>query len=91
MGELTFITGPTRSGKSRRAVEQAKPWGNDAVFVATYASDGHDVARASGVGGHPLQRLGQVQLGDLDSLYRPVAAAPGGLLAARHRAVADPA
>ena len=40
MGELTFITGPTRSGKSRRAVEQAKTWGNDTVFVATYASDG---------------------------------------------------
>ena len=37
MGELTFITGPTRSGKSRRAVEQAKSWGKDTVFVATYA------------------------------------------------------
>ncbi len=37
MGELTFITGPTRSGKSRRAVEQAKAWGSDTVFVATYA------------------------------------------------------
>ena len=39
MGELTFITGPVRSGKSQRAVEHAKIWGSDMVFVATCAND----------------------------------------------------
>ena len=42
MGELTFLTGPVRSGKSRRAVEQAKGWGSDTFFVATYRADAHD-------------------------------------------------
>jgi len=42
MGKLIFITGPVRSGKSQRAVEYAKPWGSDAVFVATYRSDAND-------------------------------------------------
>ncbi len=36
MGRLTFLTGPVRSGKSRRAVELARAWGPEAVFVATY-------------------------------------------------------
>ena len=58
MGELTFITGPTRSGKSRRAVEQAKSWGNDAVFVATYASDGHDAEMMERVRRHRAERPG---------------------------------
>jgi adenosylcobinamide kinase / adenosylcobinamide-phosphate guanylyltransferase len=58
MGELTFITGPTRSGKSRRAVEQAKSWGNDAVFVATYASDDHDAEMVERVRRHRAERPG---------------------------------
>jgi adenosylcobinamide kinase / adenosylcobinamide-phosphate guanylyltransferase len=33
---ITFLTGPVRSGKSRRAVELAKSWGDGVVFVATY-------------------------------------------------------
>ena len=56
MGELTFITGPTRSGKSRRAVEQAKAWGNDAVFVATYAGDSHDAEMMERVRRHRAER-----------------------------------
>ena len=56
MGELTFITGPTRSGKSRRAVEQANPWGSDAVFVATYANDGHDAEMMERVRRHRAER-----------------------------------
>ena len=36
MADIIFITGPTRSGKSRRAVEIAQGWGDDVVFVATY-------------------------------------------------------
>jgi adenosylcobinamide kinase / adenosylcobinamide-phosphate guanylyltransferase len=58
MGELTLITGPTRSGKSRRAVEQAKPWGSDAVFVATYANDGHDPEMMDRVRRHRAERPG---------------------------------
>ena len=58
MGELTFITGPTRSGKSRRAVEQAKAWGNDAVFVATYAGDGQDAEMLERVRRHRAERPG---------------------------------
>jgi adenosylcobinamide kinase/adenosylcobinamide-phosphate guanylyltransferase len=58
MGELTFITGPTRSGKSRRAVEQARTWGDDAVFVATYASDGQDAEMMERVRRHRAERPG---------------------------------
>lgn len=58
MGELTFITGPTRSGKSRRAVEHAKAWGSDAVFVATYANDGHDPEMMERVRRHRAERPG---------------------------------
>lgn len=44
MSHLIYLTGPVRSGKSRRAVELARPWGENVVFVATYrpppSSDG---------------------------------------------------
>ena len=39
MATLTFLTGPVRSGKSRRAVELARTWGDGVVFVATYRPD----------------------------------------------------
>jgi adenosylcobinamide kinase / adenosylcobinamide-phosphate guanylyltransferase len=58
MGELTFITGPTRSGKSRRAVEQAKPWGIDAVFVATYSLGAQDPEMTERVRRHRAERPG---------------------------------
>ena len=58
MGELTFITGPTRSGKSRRAVEQAKLWGSDTVFVATYALAAHDPEMMERVRRHRAERPG---------------------------------
>jgi adenosylcobinamide kinase/adenosylcobinamide-phosphate guanylyltransferase len=56
MGKLIFITGPVRSGKSRRAVEYAKPWGEDAVFVATYRSDPHDSEMMERVRRHRAER-----------------------------------
>jgi adenosyl cobinamide kinase/adenosyl cobinamide phosphate guanylyltransferase len=56
MGELTFITGPTRSGKSQRAVDQAKLWGDRVVFVATYRNDPHDGEMAERVRRHREQR-----------------------------------
>ncbi len=56
MGDLVFLTGPTRSGKSRRAVEMAKDWGNDVVFVATYRSDPTDAEMVDRVRRHRAER-----------------------------------
>ncbi len=56
MGELTFITGPVRSGKSQRAVELATCWGSDTVFVATYQTDVHDSEMMERVRCHRAQR-----------------------------------
>jgi adenosylcobinamide kinase / adenosylcobinamide-phosphate guanylyltransferase len=56
LGELSFITGPVRSGKSQRAVEHAKPWGDDVVFVATYHRDPQDSEMAERVRRHREQR-----------------------------------
>jgi adenosylcobinamide kinase / adenosylcobinamide-phosphate guanylyltransferase len=56
LGELTFITGPVRSGKSQRAVEHANAWGGDVVFVATYRSDPQDSEMAERVRRHREQR-----------------------------------
>jgi len=36
MGKLIYLTGPVRSGKSRRAVDLAREWGDHVVFIATY-------------------------------------------------------
>lgn len=58
MGELTFITGPTRSGKSGRAVEQAQVWGSDTVFVATYAIAAQDHEMMERVRRHRAERPG---------------------------------
>jgi len=56
MADVIFITGPTRSGKSRRAVELAQPWGDDVVFVATYRSDPDDAEMAERVRRHRAER-----------------------------------
>ncbi len=56
MAEITFITGPTRSGKSRRAVEIARAWGDDVVFVATYRSDSGDAEMVERVRLHRAER-----------------------------------
>jgi adenosyl cobinamide kinase/adenosyl cobinamide phosphate guanylyltransferase len=56
MAELIFITGPTRSGKSRRAVEIAQDWGEDVVFVATYRADPADTEMAERIRLHRAER-----------------------------------
>ncbi|NJO54814.1 MAG: bifunctional adenosylcobinamide kinase/adenosylcobinamide-phosphate guanylyltransferase [Bacteroidales bacterium] len=56
MGHLTFLTGPTRSGKSRRAVEIAQGWGEDIAFVATYPADPADAEMAERVRRHQAER-----------------------------------
>jgi adenosylcobinamide kinase/adenosylcobinamide-phosphate guanylyltransferase len=58
MSELIFITGPSRSGKSRRAVEQAERWGGDTVFVATYRADASDLEMVERVRRHRAERPG---------------------------------
>ncbi|ALK09762.1 bifunctional adenosylcobinamide kinase/adenosylcobinamide-phosphate guanylyltransferase [Blastochloris viridis] len=56
MGHLTFLTGPTRSGKSRRAVEIAGGWGDDVAFVATYPVDPGDAEMVERVRRHQAER-----------------------------------
>lgn len=56
MAEIIFVTGPTRSGKSRRAVEIAQAWGDDVVFIATYRSDPDDAEMAERVRLHRAER-----------------------------------
>jgi adenosylcobinamide kinase / adenosylcobinamide-phosphate guanylyltransferase len=56
MAELIFLTGPARSGKSRRAVEIAHAWGNDVVFVATYRSCPNDAEMVERVRRHRAER-----------------------------------
>ena len=58
MSVLIFITGPSRSGKSRRAVEQAGRWGGDTVFVATYRTDAGDLEMMERVRRHRAERPG---------------------------------
>ena len=53
------------------------------------AGDGDDLARPGLVGVDAVERLGDVELGDLDALDLPVGAAPGDLLALPERAVLD--
>jgi adenosylcobinamide kinase/adenosylcobinamide-phosphate guanylyltransferase len=56
MADVIFITGPTRSGKSRRAVEIAQAWGDDVAFVATYRSDPTDAEMVDRVRRHRAER-----------------------------------
>ena len=60
MAEIIFITGPTRSGKSRRAVEIAQAWGDDVVFVATYRADSNDAEMVERVRLHRAERTGKM-------------------------------
>ena len=56
MGELVFLTGPVRSGKSRLALEHAAAWGAAVVFVATYRADPADAEMAARVRRHRAER-----------------------------------
>ncbi len=51
-----FLTGPVRSGKSRRAVEIAGAWGDAVVFAATYRADPTDAEMAERVRRHRAER-----------------------------------
>lgn len=56
MGRIIYLTGPVRSGKSRRAVAVAAAWGDDVVFVATYRRDGDDREMNDRVRRHRAER-----------------------------------
>jgi adenosyl cobinamide kinase/adenosyl cobinamide phosphate guanylyltransferase len=56
MGTLTFLTGPVRSGKSRRAVEIAKNWGSSVAFAATWRVDATDAEMVERVRRHREER-----------------------------------
>lgn len=53
---LIYLTGPVRSGKSRRSVELARGWGEGVVFVATYRPDAADTEMADRVARHRAER-----------------------------------
>jgi adenosylcobinamide kinase/adenosylcobinamide-phosphate guanylyltransferase len=83
MGHLTFITGPTRSGKSRRAITRAADWGQHVVFAATYRQDETDAEMTQRVLRHRVERPAWRTLeaaddiaAELHSLRPP----PGGLI-----------
>lgn len=56
MGKLIYLTGPVRSGKSRRAVALAGAWGDGVVFVATYRPDPGDAEMAERIRRHRAER-----------------------------------
>ena len=56
MGALIYLTGPVRSGKSRRAVDLAMTWGEHVVFVATYRCDPTDAEMAERLRRHRAER-----------------------------------
>jgi adenosyl cobinamide kinase/adenosyl cobinamide phosphate guanylyltransferase len=56
MGDIIFLTGPVRSGKSRRAVDIAESYGDRVAFVATYARDPADAEMAERVRRHQDER-----------------------------------
>jgi adenosylcobinamide kinase / adenosylcobinamide-phosphate guanylyltransferase len=56
VGDLIYLTGPVRSGKSARAVEITRGFGGGVVFVATWAADPGDAEMAERVRRHRAER-----------------------------------
>ncbi|CCG40214.1 bifunctional adenosylcobinamide kinase/adenosylcobinamide-phosphate guanylyltransferase [Magnetospirillum molischianum] len=56
MSDLIFLTGPVRSGKSARAVDVARSWGEAVAFIACYAADPNDAEMAARVSRHRAER-----------------------------------
>ncbi len=56
MGRITYLTGPVRSGKSRRAVELASAWGDRVVVLATFDPKGADSEMKLRVDRHRAER-----------------------------------
>ena len=58
MGQLIFVTGPVRSGKSRWAVQRAQAWGPGVVFVGTWRPTEGDPEMTARVARHRAERPG---------------------------------
>lgn len=56
MSRLIFLTGPVRSGKSRRAVELAARWGEGTVFLATCRATADDAEMSARIRHHRAER-----------------------------------
>lgn len=56
MAQITFVTGPVRSGKSRFALDLARAWGEGVVFGATYRRDPSDGDMQERVRRHRVER-----------------------------------
>jgi adenosylcobinamide kinase / adenosylcobinamide-phosphate guanylyltransferase len=83
MGDLILVTGPVRSGKSRRAVEQGEAWGDATVFVATYQADANDAEMMERVRRHRLERPAWRTLEaplDVAAALAMLSPAPGGAI-----------
>lgn len=83
MGKLIYLTGPVRSGKSRRAVELAQAWGEGAVFVATYRPQPDDAEMADRVRRHRAERPGWRTLeapAEIPAALAALAPPPAGVL-----------
>jgi adenosylcobinamide kinase/adenosylcobinamide-phosphate guanylyltransferase len=83
MGRLVYLTGPVRSGKSRRAVELASEWGPNAVVVATFRAEGCDAEMAARLARHraerPAWRVLEAPADPADALTR-LSPPPSGVL-----------
>jgi adenosyl cobinamide kinase/adenosyl cobinamide phosphate guanylyltransferase len=83
VGRLTYLTGPVRSGKSRRAVDLARTWGTAIVFVATYRPSPDDAEMAERVRRHQAERPGWRTLEaprDAGAALAALAPAPDGVV-----------
>jgi Adenosyl cobinamide kinase/adenosyl cobinamide phosphate guanylyltransferase len=83
MGQLTYLTGPVRSGKSSRAVDIARGWGDGAVFVATYRPQHDDPEMDDRVRRHRAERPGWRTLeapADIPAALATLTPPPAGVL-----------
>lgn len=83
MGNLVYLTGPVRSGKSRRAVALAHGWGESVVFVATYRADPADAEMAARISRHRAERPGWRTLeapADVAKALQTMTPAPSGVV-----------
>ena len=85
-GQAGLVDGDGRQGHGVVGVGQGLADGD-----VGHAGHRGDLARARLVGGHPVQRVGDVELGDLGPLDRAVQPAPGHRGALAQGAVVDPA
>lgn len=83
MSRLIFLTGPARSGKSRHAVQLAREWGDNVVFVATYRLGADDEEMAERVRRHRQARPPWRTLeapADITEALGRVCPPPGGVI-----------